>query len=495
MNLSAAVICHELKKSYALGCYSCAQTDLIPKRPLLWDRRLSTEHNRVYVVTGGLLRESYPIDGLLVFCGGEPDILPLCSYICFAGPQAVEQVLNDLQMIFDRYLEWDESLKQLSSSGSIQEILDHSISVFENMLVMTDASFRIVAFAAPKAEERDVSLPPQTTAGRQARLKQYYADKRDEQAPFLIPQEILGFEKLACNFFDGSVNIGALTVHPCAHPLRPQDNALLIHVCMRSADCWRRLAPVECPESHLGRLLRKLLEEGTVERDHLLYALSYATCGSSLLFCCAVIPLPDRWKKEHLLYLQRRLAQEPSVLAFFDCAGKLYILQNLAGDAGENAPAEGMEQILDSIELQAGVSDPFSDITQFPYYCTEASFAYEKGLRPEGERRLLFFRDHVNQYILENCCGTLKKEMLYPPGFWRLIDHDERGKVSYVATLRTYLESNMNALQASARLYICRNTLLARLSHIQAMLDMDLDNPDVRFALLVCIRLYDSPGA
>lgn len=491
VKLSAAILCHELKKRYPLGCYNCTQTSLTLKRPLLWDSGRTAEHSRVYVLAPGSAPSlaDLPADSLLVFCGGVPDVLPLCSYICFAGPQAVEQVLNDLQIIFDRYLEWDESLERLSSGSSIQDILDCSTPIFENMLVMTDISFRIVAFAAPRTSAGgDASLPPRTTAQRQARLRQFYADQRDEQPPFPVPREILGFEKLACNFFDSGVNIGSLTVHPCSQPLRLQDSALLAHVRMRVAGCWRRLAPLECPERHLGKLLRRLLEEGTVDRDHLLFALSYATCGGAPLFCCLAVPLPEKWEREHLLYLQRRLSQEPGALAFFDCGGKLHILQNLAGGAEEGTSAEGIAQILESVELQAGVSDPFSDITLFPYYCAEASFAAGRG--PESGGRMLLFRDHVDQYVLENCCGALKREMLYPPGFQRLLDHDEGGKVSYADTLKAYLDANMNALQASARLYISRNTLLARLAHIRALLGMDLEDPDVRFILSVCIRLH-----
>ena len=51
------------------------------------------------------------------------------------------------------------------------------------------------------------------------------------------------------------------------------------------------------------------------------------------------------------------------------------------------------------------------------------------------------------------------------------------------------------ALQAAAKLYISRNTLIARMSHIQAILGLDLDDPDNRFLLALCIKLYYAQNA
>lgn len=493
MKLSAAIIYYELQNSYPLGSYSCAGTKLSLKRPLLWNGERSVEDSRVYILAAPAFPEEYSANDLFIFCGEVPEILPRCDYICFAAPQVVEQILNDLQMIFDRYLEWDDHLEEVCLQGSAQEILECSAPVFENMLVLTDVGFHIIAFTSSCTQE-GFCLPPRTTAERQARLKQFYATKCDEEAPFTIPQDILGFEKLACNFFDNGINIGSLTIHPSRQPIRPQDCALLSHVRMRMAARWRTLAPLECSEKHLSKLLRQMLEGERVEKDYLLFALNFVECADPPKFRCVMIRLPEEWKREHLLYLQRRLSQEPTAAAFFGYQSMFYILQSAAGDEGEADELAGLEQILAAIELQAGISDSFEDISLFPYYCTEASFALERERKSESDR-MCFFSSCIGDYILENCCGKLRREMIYPAGFRSLIDHDIHGKISYVGTLKTYLDANMNALQAAAKLYISRNTLIARMSHIQAILGLDLDDPDNRFLLALCIKLYYAQNA
>ena len=493
MKLSSAIIHYELQRSYPLGPCRYTGTKLSLKRPLLWNGERSAERNRVYILAAPAFPEEYSTSNLFVFCGEAPKIMPRCDYICFTMSQVVEQVLNDLQMIFDRYWEWDDHLEEVCLQGSAQEILECSAPVFENMLVLTDVGFRIVAFTSDSPQE-GFCLPPRTTAERQARLKQFYAAKRDEDSPFSIPRDILGFEKLACNFFDNGINIGSLTIHPSRKAIRPQDRALLSHVRMRMAARWRALAPLECSENHLSKLLRQMLAGEHIEKDYLLFALSFTECTDPPAFRCVIIRLPEEWKREHLLYLQRRLSQEPTAAAFFDYQNMFYILQSTGDPSEETEEFVGLEQVLAAIELQAGISDSFEDISLFPYYCAEAAFALEKNHLAESGR-MVFFSSCVEDYILENCCGKLKREMLYPAGFRHLIAHDTRGKISYVDTLKTYLDANMNALQAAAKLYICRNTLIARMAYIQAILGLDLDDPDNRLLLLLCIKLYYAQNA
>ena len=104
LKLSSAIIHYELQRSYPLGPCSCAGTKLSLKRPLLWNGERSAERNRVYILAAPAFPEEYSASNLFVFCGEAPESMPRCDYICFTVPQVVEQVLNDLQMIFDRYL-------------------------------------------------------------------------------------------------------------------------------------------------------------------------------------------------------------------------------------------------------------------------------------------------------------------------------------------------------------------------------------------------------
>ena len=72
------------------------------------------------------------------------------------------------------------------------------------------------------------------------------------------------------------------------------------------------------------------------------------------------------------------------------------------------------------------------------------------------------------------------------------MEHDRQSHVSYLQTLKIYLQQQMNLSQTAAQLYIHRTTLLERLKRIEAMLGEDLNDPDVRLYLLLVLQQLDT---
>lgn len=76
----------------------------------------------------------------------------------------------------------------------------------------------------------------------------------------------------------------------------------------------------------------------------------------------------------------------------------------------------------------------------------------------------------------------------YTEGLKRLKKHDDSSQVSYLHTLRVYLDNNLSVTKTAAALYLHRSTLLDRLSHITAMLGSDLRDPDYCLTLGIILR-------
>lgn len=76
----------------------------------------------------------------------------------------------------------------------------------------------------------------------------------------------------------------------------------------------------------------------------------------------------------------------------------------------------------------------------------------------------------------------------YPDGLKKLKAHDENSQVSYLETLRIYLDNNLSVTKTAAALYLHRSTLLDRLAHITQMLGCDLKNPDFCLTLGILLR-------
>ena len=79
-------------------------------------------------------------------------------------------------------------------------------------------------------------------------------------------------------------------------------------------------------------------------------------------------------------------------------------------------------------------------------------------------------------------------ELFFSEGMRRLAAHDAEAPVSYIDTLRTYLDQNMSMTRTSAALYIHRSTLLERIGRIKRKLDTDLKDPDERLRIQILLK-------
>ncbi len=104
---------------------------------------------------------------------------------------------------------------------------------------------------------------------------------------------------------------------------------------------------------------------------------------------------------------------------------------------------------------------------------------------------LYFFRKVRAGFVLKNSTGGLMPEMLYSEGFKRVLEYDKTASVSYLETLRILLEENLSISRTARRLFISRNTFLARYDRLKAVLQEDLTDPNVRFYLEYSLRLYE----
>jgi hypothetical protein len=155
-----------------------------------------------------------------------------------------------------------------------------------------------------------------------------------------------------------------------------------------------------------------------------------------------------------------------------------------------------LNKFLEETNLQAGISNRFTDFLNARAYFRQACCALETGYALHPEKRQFLFSDYTLAYMLKNSIGELREEYILPKGLMRLREHDSASAVNYWETLRVYLNNGMNAAQTAKDLYLHRSTLLKRLTHIYSVLDMDINDPKQRLYLQMCIcicELNESP--
>ncbi|MCR4805608.1 MAG: helix-turn-helix domain-containing protein, partial [Clostridia bacterium] len=80
----------------------------------------------------------------------------------------------------------------------------------------------------------------------------------------------------------------------------------------------------------------------------------------------------------------------------------------------------------------------------------------------------------------------------FTEGLARLAKHDASSQVSYIDTLKAFLDNNSSVAETARELHLHRSTLIDRIERIKQMIGSDLTDPGERLKLQMI--LYANAG-
>lgn len=210
--------------------------------------------------------------------------------------------------------------------------------------------------------------------------------------------------------------------------------------------------------------------------------------GALLLavLCTGAIPGPAAAR-----LLEPHGIRQPSLVAVAQGAGGRAVQQLREACAAQQLPvliaAEGdqlvifaeagepLERALDAVAVsgtRVGASAPFDDLGELPTALQQARSAL---IRNHLESGVLHFGEHDSTSLfLPSSAEQLRRianQVLGP-----LRTYDVQRGTSLTQTLRVFLEENRSWVRAAERLFVHRQTLIARISRIEKIIDRDLSS-------------------
>jgi hypothetical protein len=443
-------------------------------------------------------------DALFVICGAgsktySKETRGEWGMLCFSKPQSQRQVMNILLDVFTKYRRWtDEMFKILLESGSLSALLHLSLPIFENPLFLIDSRFYLVAEASPD-EVSDPDRPMRKVDEAWiVRGKDELLNAGEISTPFFrhLPDD---YPRLFINLLEGEYLLGNLSIQASRRPLRESDEYLLTHLAAIVHTAMLRMVASDYDRGegvgHVRRMLSEIIAGDIVDAEEFSQALSYSGHKRSDQFRCLAIRIPKPSGREFIRnFLQLLGTQIPAM--YIPTSGEIAVMivsVSMAKRQGFEA-IPWMEEKMNLLGFHVGLSDVYNDLLLTRYYFAQARYALERGETAQTAQTaasVTLFSECCLDYILENVSGELRPDMLWSEGFRKLIEHDAKGRANYVETLRAYLNNNLNTHRAAAALYISRNSLLAQLERINALLKEDLKDPEVRFRYELSLLLYD----
>lgn len=400
-------------------------------------------------------------------------------------------VLNETSRVFSKYNRWDEALRDiLRDTSSIDELVRVSVPIFQNAIAVINSVFDIVSLHG---------LLPDTTVEKQGfKVAEHFMERTREEFPETKKRTGVHLRDskdgvvnpvYTINLYDGSFYLGVVCIVREANPLREMDAYLLEHFANSIRKAFLVHNDEKSSSNRLGMMLSSLMEGGSFPRDTIAEAFDYAGIQPEDEFRCIAILNGRHQTEEYNAYCVDLLGEElPLVLVQGSRNATYAVLDESWAKRKHKSPMSLLKDRLEDCGLRAGISEPFFDIAMLQFYAEQSYQAAIILQTRKREQTILRFEDCWLNYLVHATTGSDRPLVMTPPGLARLYAHDaETDRVSYVETLKAYLFNNMNSKKAAESLYISRNSFISRMERVEEILDMDLEDPKIRFRLMYSI--------
>lgn len=122
-----------------------------------------------------------------------------------------------------------------------------------------------------------------------------------------------------------------------------------------------------------------------------------------------------------------------------------------------------------------GASETYGDLKNTFYYCNQALAAARLGIRRDPASPCWRYADYLLADMMRRVRVRQIPAALTPSGLLRLMEHDR----------------DRNVTRTARDLFLTRSTCIRHLEQIGEISGLDLDNPDVRLACGIALRLHE----
>ena len=457
---------------------------------------------KLYVLRGEQLPQRPAIEkGAAILCIGKSMYLPYyleqCGVIQITEKVELPLMFNLLTEIYNKYDAWNEELQSvLNASGQIRDMVSCSQKIFGNPILVLDANFHFLVHSdysgidlaewektlSRHSGDGDLPLPLLGAFLEHGELS------TEETDAMLI--NILDSSTLCVNLFQNKVYSGCLIVDYRQRAHRPSDDALAKYLAGRIEMALRQYSSASSGGRSSLRSVLQGLVNGLSDMEQK-WVLEGRQSGQE--FICTKTQFSRRLAQLPIGYIcsvvektfpnSAAFEQDGAIICFVETAALLE-----TGKSCLQVFQRHVTSMFSTLNFDIGISDPFRDIYSAQLYYLQACSALENGKIFAPEEHFYLFQDYALTELIINAMGRFPVELYYSDGFRRLVEHDKASNVSYVETLRTYLEKNMSITRTTASLYINRSTFLERIARIKRELGVDLQTPDERLRLEILLK-------
>ena len=150
---------------------------------------------------------------------------------------------------------------------------------------------------------------------------------------------------------------------------------------------------------------------------------------------------------------------------------------------------ETLVSVLRNYACKAGISDDFSHFSKARDAYKQAGFALEIGQARDPHYWYFSFKDYAFDYLLAKCGEDLAPIQVCHPALEALMRHDGQHGTEYAKTLICFLRNSQNTTNSANELFIHRTSFMRRMTQMEKIVNLNLDDPDEVLYLLLSAKL------
>ena len=491
MRLNADIIYHDLKARMDVSIHGVCGNELSLYRPEFYiDRTTGFKKDHVYVCSADHLPEDPLIEEnvLLICIGDAPQLAHFeekCGILSVPGGENIFRVFNIIQEIYNKYETWEADLHSiLKSSASLQELLDTSRDIFNNPMLLIGADFNYLAYTEKEYLQERLSIRFDSPTFDPDLLEVFmslHEIATDIKDPLLL--DLMGRSTLSVNIFDADEYLGCITVFGEFRGFHASD----VPICQFLADMIKQafqLKPnLAGDRTALRSAILNIISELPVDQEQRGIISRYNKRED--LICAVFRPSADVTPLP-VGYVCSMIEQKFKGALAFEHKGLITAVLPADPDGVRQLP-----DLLKRTRTACGVSHSFTDLYESGYAYYQAVSALEtKGISTADGISL--FEDAILPLLLNNSKGGIPARYYFTEGLARLAKHDASSQVSYIDTLKAFLDNNSSVAETARELHLHRSSLIDRIERIKQMIGSDLTDPGERLKLQMI--LYANAG-
>ncbi|UWG96293.1 helix-turn-helix domain-containing protein [Dehalobacter sp. DCM] len=515
MNLTQDIIYYSLSRKYPVQFLKRSDTEMILKRPMIYNEgedcadrtiiilaeemktladRPNSESNALYICLGKPLKSVKSVSGSVITL--ETEVAPAALF-------------NAIQEIYDRFDQWDETLRTaLYEGGSFGDLIDCTDPLVTGSVFLVDKMFHYVAYSKEKSRRNGLNTYMDENDNMTLdAVNDFIADSEfqvlyEMQGVFDYSADdpTFGAVHMICkNIFQDNAYAGRLIVglEDPGDDAKRYTTAILQHLYFyinKLYQTYRSFDMKEIVLSSLRSLLLDSLNNREVSKEQWQKALEEN--GWTTTDRLQLIQFRQKrhyTKNIYAEFLSAEIERKWPGCACFEYDDRLLMLVNQdAEPRSEKGFYQAFAYFLRESLLIAGLSRIFTDRNQLRFAYNQTETALDFGLKKEPTLWYYKFDDYVLNYMLNQCTGEFSGEQLCSGKLLALKRHDTEKRTAYYETLRAYFKCRMNAMAAAKTLYIHRSSFLSRMDRIIELTGIDLDSDEEVFYLLLSFHLLEN---